>query len=52
MPYALLVGSVTLLVCLLPVAYGLPWWAGLVISAGLLYGALQLLGRRPAPKET
>ncbi len=44
MPYALLVGSVTVLACLVPVGYGLPWWLGMVIGAGLLSWALRTLG--------
>jgi Na+/H+ antiporter NhaC len=45
MPYALLVGSVTILVCLVPVGYGMPWWLGLLISAILLGWALRIVGR-------
>lgn len=44
MPYAILVGLVSLGAGSLPVAYGMPWWAGLLLGAGLLYGVLRLLG--------
>ena len=46
-PYAFLVGIVSLGVCSIPVAYGLPWWLGLALGAGLLFAALRALGRHP-----
>ena len=45
LPYALLVGGVALGAGSLPVAYGLPWWLGLLIGAALLYGVLRLFGK-------
>ena len=45
MPYALLVGLFTIVVCLVPVAYGIPWWLGMLLSAAGLYAAMRLLGR-------
>lgn len=45
MPYALLVGAVAILLCLIPVGYGLPWWLGMLLSAGVLVFSLRLLGR-------
>jgi len=51
MPYALLVGSVAIVVCLVPVGYGMPWWLGLFLAGGILVAALRLLGHgtdRPA----
>ncbi|MEJ2385037.1 MAG: Na+/H+ antiporter NhaC family protein [Xanthomonadales bacterium] len=47
LPYALIVGIAALFICSLPVAYGVPWWAGLPIAAVLLYLLLRTLGRRP-----
>jgi len=49
MPYALLVGAVAVFGCLLPVAYGLPWWLALVASAACLAWLLRLLGRESPP---
>jgi Na+/H+ antiporter NhaC len=49
MPYALLVGAVAVLVCLLPVGYGLPWWAGLLLAVVALGGFLHFVGRRALP---
>jgi len=47
LPYALIVGVAALFVGSLPVAYGLPWWLGLVGAAALLYFLLRTLGRHP-----
>ena len=46
MPYALLVGGVSILVCLIPVGYGMPWWLGLFLSAALLVATHRLLGKQ------
>lgn len=46
MPYAMLVGGVSVLLCLLPVGYGLPWWAGLLLAGAVLAWVLRLLGQR------
>jgi len=35
----------------IPVAFGLPWWAGLLIGATLLYLVLRLIGQRPVAME-
>jgi Na+/H+ antiporter NhaC len=45
-PYAVLVGVVSMLVCAIPVAYGLPWWIALSTSAVLLLTVLLLVGRK------
>jgi len=45
LPYAILVGFVGLAACSLPVAYGLPWWAGLLIGGLVLAIVLRLFGR-------
>jgi len=50
LPYAMLVGLTAMAVCSIPVAFGLPWWAGLMISAALLFGILRLAGRKPTPQ--
>ncbi|MBT8047217.1 MAG: Na+/H+ antiporter NhaC family protein [Xanthomonadales bacterium] len=47
MPYAILVAAVSIVICLVPVAYGLPWWAGLALSLALLFLILQIAGRNP-----
>lgn len=46
LPYALSVGSVALICGTLLTGYGFPWWASLMLSAGLLWGLLQLAGQR------
>jgi Na+/H+ antiporter NhaC len=45
MPYALLVGGVSIVCGSLPVALGLPWWAGLLAGCVLLWLTLRLLGK-------
>lgn len=45
MPYAILVGGVSICLCLVPVAYGLPWWAGMIAAGILLYAVLRTAGR-------
>jgi Na+/H+ antiporter NhaC len=58
LPYALFVGAVAIVLGLLPVGFGLPWWAAfpLTIAAALI--GLRLIGRTldrpvedPAPSE-
>jgi len=44
MPYALLVGFVAIGCGTIPVAYGTPWWIGLLVGIGLLYLVLNLKG--------
>ena len=46
MPYAILVGTVALATGSVPVAYGLPWWLGLLAGAAVLFTALMLIGRK------
>ena len=48
MPYALLVGVVSIGIGSIPVAFGLPWWLGLLLGAALLYTILLLAGKAPA----
>jgi len=48
MPYALLVGVVSIGIGSIPVAFGLPWWLGLLLGAALLYTILLLVGKAPA----
>ena len=45
LPYAFLVGTVSVLGGSLPVAFGLPWWAGLLIGAATLLTILRLFGK-------
>jgi Na+/H+ antiporter NhaC len=46
MPYAIVVAVVAMCVCLVPVAYGLPWWAGLLAAGALLFAILRVVGRK------
>lgn len=48
-PYALLVGIVALALGSVPVAYGMPWWLGMLGGAALLLTILRLYGR-PVPE--
>jgi Na+/H+ antiporter NhaC len=50
MPYALVVGTVALLVGTIPVGFGMPWWLGLMISATAL-GALFFAISRVTPAD-
>lgn len=45
LPYAGLVGLVSLVLCSVPVALGLPWWAGLGLSLVVLGALLRVMGR-------
>jgi Na+/H+ antiporter NhaC len=45
MPYALLVGVVSILCGTLPAGFGMPWWLGLAIGIPALWVALRILGR-------
>ena len=51
MPYALLVGVVSIGVGSIPVAFGMPWWLGLLLGAALLYTILLVVGKAP-PRPT
>ena len=46
MPYALLAGSIALLLGTVTTGYGMPWWQAFLISATVLFVALRLLGER------
>lgn len=46
LPYALLVGIVALGAGSLPVAFGIPWWLGLLAGAVVLFTFLRLFGRK------
>jgi Na+/H+ antiporter NhaC len=46
-PYALVVGGVALGFGTVPVAFGMPWWLGLLTGGGLLYAILRLVGKAP-----
>ena len=45
LPYALLVGSVALAACSVPVAYGLAWWIAIPLAAAILAIVLRTLGK-------
>ena len=46
LPYAMLVGAVSLLIGTVPGGYGLPPWVSLIAGAAVLYAILRVLGRR------
>ena len=45
LPYALLVGVVVMLLAMIPVGYGMPWWLGMLLSALSLFIILRWLGK-------
>ena len=45
MPYALLVGVASIVLGTLPVSFGMPWWLGFLLGAGLLVLTLKWLGQ-------
>lgn len=45
LPYALLVGGVSLFVGTIPTGFGFPWWASLLLGAGVLILALFKFGK-------
>lgn len=47
LPYAMLVGTVSLIFGTLSVGYGFSWWLGLSAGAIVLFGTLILIGKRP-----
>jgi Na+/H+ antiporter NhaC len=44
LPYAMLVGAVSLMVGLLPAGFGLPWWGGLLAGIAVLWAVLRVFG--------
>lgn len=46
LPYALLVGSVSMLIGTVPGGYGLSPWISILVGIGILYASLRALGRR------
>ncbi|MEM7022560.1 MAG: Na+/H+ antiporter NhaC family protein [Pseudomonadota bacterium] len=44
LPYALVIGGVAMVFCILPVGFGAPWWILLPLAALVLVIALRLLG--------
>jgi Na+/H+ antiporter NhaC len=51
MPYALLVGVASIVLGTLPVSFGMPWWLGFLLGAGLLVFALRHLGEIVDPPQ-
>jgi len=47
LPYALVVGAVALFIGIIPAAYGVPWWIGVIVSMAILIGILYGVGKRP-----
>jgi len=48
LPYAMLIGGVSILCALIPVGYGMPWWAGMAICLAVLALLLRVLGKTVA----
>jgi Na+/H+ antiporter NhaC len=48
LPYAFAVGTVSIVICSIPVAFGLSPWIALLVSAVLLFTILRLLGQSTA----
>ncbi|HPG74494.1 MAG TPA: hypothetical protein PLM49_09415, partial [Bacteroidales bacterium] len=46
MPYALTVGIVSLIVCIIPAGYGVPVWLLYPVAIGLLYLFIRKFGKR------
>lgn len=46
LPYALLTGIVALVVGLLPIGFGLPWWLALPMSIAVAVAGLFFLGKK------
>jgi Na+/H+ antiporter NhaC len=46
LPYAMLVGLTTVVVCTIPAGFGVPWWACMAIGAALLSVVLWKFGRQ------
>ena len=44
-PYALLGGMTALVICVIPVSYGLPWWLMLAFGFIVMIGLHRFLGR-------
>lgn len=44
MPYAMTVAGVSIIICLVPVGYGAPWWLVLLIGAGALFTIMRVKG--------
>lgn len=45
LPYALAVGGVAIVAGSIPVAFGMPWWLGLILGVALLYLLLRIVGK-------
>ncbi len=45
LPYAMVVGSVAIVLGTLPAGYGLPWWISMVVSAAILYVGMRQFGK-------
>jgi len=46
MPYALLTAIISILICSLPVGFGLPWWIGLIAAIIAIIAAVRVLGTK------
>lgn len=51
LPYALLVGSVAILLGTIPTGFGFPWWLSLLIGAAVLYVSLRVFGKEIEPAK-
>ena len=46
LPYAALVGGVSIVIGLIPVGYGLPWWVAMGVGVVALYLVLKIFGQK------
>ena len=51
LPYALFTGIVALVIGLLPVGFGLPWWLMMPVSIAVAVGGLFVIGKKADDKE-
>jgi Na+/H+ antiporter NhaC len=51
LPYAMAVGGVAIVFGTVPAGYGMPWWVGLLLGAGVLVLIMRFLGK-PVPEPT
>ncbi|MFC2085606.1 Na+/H+ antiporter NhaC family protein [Bacteroidota bacterium] len=52
LPYAMTVGAVAVLIGIVPVGYGLPWWVGMALGFVVLISILLTLGRNVETETT
>ena len=45
LPYALVVGSVAVLIGTIPAGFGVPWWLSMIVGAAILVAGLRYFGK-------